>query len=932
MRRGLLTGAVAAGLAFACASPSLAQVTRSGPVEATVTEDSVALSNGLVERRWARQGLETTALADLRAGGRVWARARRDFALTVAGAEVGSDQFAVQDVKVTEISGGGLRVEMALAPIPGAPTPLEATRVAEAYPGVAGIRTQTILRPLAPVTISGATLDEAAVGAATPTLHAFRAGADWREPGWAGPPVFTGDPHAGTWRDTRSAARGTALAGPGQWLAVAEAGRTLFMVMERVDLPSSRGSYDGDVASVRIDYPKDVLSLGPFEEQAHFENPSDAPGGRQRTLQPGRTYALEATFTGVGLSDEDAAWQHHRYLTGPRGGSYRREVVFNSNGTDSDAISTGAKDDMDYAMVQRVAPVARALGIETFVLDDGWQAISGDWEPDSPSHPEPRYDGSPDSKFKPRFPDDEFKAVRDAIAPMRLGLWMSPMSFHPNSETYKQHPDWGCKPVGDGTALANALDPEGTGPVGGSGEAGIGLWSPAAIPHVESRIRKAITDWGVTYFKFDFLVWLDCAGQGDLYDYKDAFAAMVDRLRRDHPGVTFQIDETNDYRLFPFESVARGPSWFQNGSPPPDRLLHNLWNLAPYVPTWSLGQHFLGGRQWRDYPVATLMAGALASHMTFFSDLRQLPAEVVDAAAPWTAFYRRHRELFDGVTYPLLADPLDKDWTALQSWDPDEGSGALLVFRQEGADATRMVALRNVPPRRSFRLFLAPDDTPLGTATSADLERGIEVSLPEKRAAKVIGIVPVEERSGGGGPQGGGVEGGAPGGGGQPGGGGVGGVLGREITGRSRTCLARRSPIGPRNIGRVRIGLTRAALLRRVGPRPVRRSRRYMRWCVKGGGGTVTAVFGRRGRSVLVATTAPRHGNGRTFRGTGIGRLRQSFPRARRISRSLFRERPRSPRVLGVVAGRVQYVAVVDRRSLRTPSAIGRYLVLARLR
>jgi hypothetical protein len=325
MRRGLLTGAVAAALTVACASPSAAQVTQNGPVQATVTADSVVLTNGLVERRWARAGLRTTALTDLRGAPRVWSRDRRDFAVVIGGAELGSDQLTVEDVQVAQIATGGLRVEMKLAPVPGAPTPVEATRVAEAYPGVAGIRTQTILRPLAPVTISGVTLDEAAVGEAKPTLHSFRAGADWREPGYTGPPVFVGDPHAGTWRHTTTAGRGAALAGAGQWLSMTEAGRSLFLVMERADLPSSRGSYDGDVASVRIDYPKDVLSLGPLEENAHFENPSDAPGGRQRTLQPGRSYALEAAFTGVGLSEEDEAWQHHRSVT--RSPGYRREVT-----------------------------------------------------------------------------------------------------------------------------------------------------------------------------------------------------------------------------------------------------------------------------------------------------------------------------------------------------------------------------------------------------------------------------------------------------------------------------------------------------------------------------------------------------------------------------------------------------------------------------
>src|SRR4051794_27991222 len=349
--------------------------------------------------------------------------------------------------------------------------------------------------------------------------------------------------------------------------------------------------------------------------------------------------------------------------------------------------------------------------------------------PIPPEHPEPR------GKFPPRFPDDRFAAVRDAIAPMKLGLWMSPMSFNPASETFKGHPDWACTPVGDGTAAASAAQSD-----DGSNEAGIGLWGPNAIPWIEGRIRDAIDNSGVTYFKFDFLVWLDCAGQGDLYDYREAFMAMLDRLERDHPGVTFQIDETNDYRLFPFESVTRGPSWFQNGSPGPERLLHNLWNLSPYVPAFSLGQHALGGKAYDQHPVSELMAAALLSHVTFFSDLRTLPSDVVDAAAPWLGFYKRNRDLLDGVVYPLLDDPLNKGWTALQSWDPERGRGALLAFRQDSDDETRTIALRDVPPGRTFHLSRAPDGADAGTATSEQLSRGVEVRLPGKRTAEVLTI------------------------------------------------------------------------------------------------------------------------------------------------------------------------------------------------
>jgi hypothetical protein len=146
----------------------------------------------------------------------------------------------------------------------------------------------------------------------------------------------------------------------------------------------------------------------------------------------------------------------------------------------------------------------------------------------------------------------------------------------------------------------------------------------------------------------------------------------------------------------------------------------------------------LGGNHHRDWPVDTIMAAALPSHVTFFSDLRRIPGDVLDRAAPWLSFYQRHREHFGGVVYPLLADPLEGRWTALQSWDPDAGRGALLAFRQDSDDPTARIGLRNVPPGRSFSLSRAPDGASAGTVTSAELAGGIEVSVPEKRGAEVL--------------------------------------------------------------------------------------------------------------------------------------------------------------------------------------------------
>ena len=146
---------------------------------------------------------------------------------------------------------------------------------------------------------------------------------------------------------------------------------------------------------------------------------------------------------------------------------------------------------------------------------------------------------------------------------------------------------------------------------------------------------------------------------------------------------------------------------------------------------------------------------------------------------------------------------------------------------------------------------------------------------------------------------------------------------------RARACLSRRAPIGPRNIGRVRIGYSRGRLRRRVAPAAVRRGRRVHHWCVKRSRGRVSAVFSgasARGGVRLVTTTGPRHVLRTIGRGARVGRLHRRFPAARRLGRGLLRAGPRSARVFGTRGGRVRYVAVASRRLLGRPRQLRRYL------
>ncbi|MFN2543186.1 MAG: CehA/McbA family metallohydrolase [Actinomycetota bacterium] len=708
-------------------------------VYGVVQPDRVILGNSLVERAWAAAPFGTQYALDKRTGLRT--DPSKDFRLALAGGgELTGADFHVVDARVDARDDGSVSVRMELA-LTGTSGPA-VTRTVTAFPGIAGFETRTAVS--FPVSFGGYTLDELAIPGAAPEIQAFRAGYDWRgsdSPGWTPTVSPFGDDHRGDHRVSSRAPAGQALEGEGEWMTLAKPdGSRAFFVTQRVDYASTRMAYDGTTGRAAVDLSKDVLYTGPFESDVHAGSPAHHEA-RRRTILPGTTLELERVFTGFGVDPDDEPWQHFRYLSAFRAPPWSHDVVFNSNGVDANRISTGAKDDMDLAEVQRQAAVARQLGIDTFVLDDGWQAASGDWCPDSPQCPEPR------GLYQPRFPDDRFAAVRDALGGMKLGLWMSPMEFNPSAQAHGRNPQWTCQPTGSALEAYNRADPNSS-----SNEAGLVPWNPEAtdqdgrmIDFLERRIRAAIDAWHVRYFKFDFLVWLDCAGLDPvtMYDYRESFLHMLDRVIADHPDVTFQIDETNDYRLFPFESLARGATWYANGGPTVAEALHNLWILAPYVPPYALGQAVLGGDRGK-HATDYLMAAALASHMTFFTDLTRLSADEVQTAAKWVGLYDRERDRLSTFTYPLLDDPLSgTTWTALQPWNPDTGRGALLVFRQGSPEVQRTIALRGIRGAGSYTLTDAMTGDVFGQFTADELRSGIDVPLPDRFTARVLLIAPV---------------------------------------------------------------------------------------------------------------------------------------------------------------------------------------------
>ncbi|MFD0345949.1 alpha-galactosidase [Kitasatospora aburaviensis] len=137
--------------------------------------------------------------------------------------------------------------------------------------------------------------------------------------------------------------------------------------------------------------------------------------------------------------------------------------------------------DVDQAGQCRLADLAAGLGVELFVLDDGWfgartddRAGLGDWTP----RPE-------------AFPDG-LRPLADHVHGhgMAFGVWVEPEMVNADSDLYRAHPDWVIHaPTRDATELRHQLV--------------LNLARPEVEALVHSTLDRLVTENDVDWLKWD---------------------------------------------------------------------------------------------------------------------------------------------------------------------------------------------------------------------------------------------------------------------------------------------------------------------------------------------------------------------------------------------------------------------------------------------
>lgn len=383
------------------------------------------------------------------------------------------------------------------------------------------------------------------------------------------------------------------------------------------------GDAHGDVLGMHLGWSGDsetlVERLRDGRVQAQLA-PLLSPG--EVVLSPGQTwtsptlYAARSDCGLNGLSDRFHPFVRQEVLGGRLAGRVR-PVHFNS----WEALYFAH----DLSRLKQLAGMAAEIGVERFVLDDGWfagrgsdRAGLGDWRVDPQKYP------------------DGLAPLADHVHAlgMQFGLWVEPECANLDSDLLRAHPDW---ILGD-KARAQPL---------GRGQYVLDLARADVFEAIFAQIDAVLQSCAIDYLKWDFN--RDLTHAPSTAQTRAAYR-LIDRLRAAHPGLEIEACASGGARA-DFEMLKRSERiWVSDCNDPFDRQRQQR-AFSIFFPPEVMGAH-VGPRTshttGRITAMETRALTALFGHMGVEADLSKLTERERAVLKDAIALHKRLRARLHG--------------------------------------------------------------------------------------------------------------------------------------------------------------------------------------------------------------------------------------------------------------------------------------------
>lgn len=347
--------------------------------------------------------------------------------------------------------------------------------------------------------------------------------------------------------------------------------------------------------------------------------------------------------------------------------------------------------DHDLGVLTELAERAAAIGVERFVLDDGWfgarrndRAGLGDWTVSAEVWPEglhPLVD-----------------RIRDLG--MQFGLWVEPEMINVDSDLARRHPEW----------IMSARDRL---PVESRHQQVLDLAHPAAYAHVRDALVALLDEYDIAYLKWDHNRDLVDAGSGParrpgVHAQTAAFYRLVDELKARFPGLEIESCSSGGGRVDLGALERTDRIWVSDNNDPVDREDINRWTSQLVAPE-LMGTHIASARSHttsRTHTLSYRAITALFGHLGIELDLRIMSPAELDELAQWVALHRRLRPLLHSGEIVRLDH--DEGSVELHGVVAADGSAAVFAYSAQTRSPLSnpgRVRLPGLDPARRYRVL-----------------------------------------------------------------------------------------------------------------------------------------------------------------------------------------------------------------------------------
>lgn len=326
--------------------------------------------------------------------------------------------------------------------------------------------------------------------------------------------------------------------------------------------------------------------------------------------------------------------------------------------------------DFDEAKILEIAQASQTLGIELFVLDDGWfgernddTSSLGDWYVNVKKLP------------------NGLAGLGEKIVDlgMSFGVWIEPEMVNKNSDLYRQHPDWAFQTPGRSMSH-------------GRNQYVLDFSREEVIEGIFQQLKAAFADAPISYVKWDmnrsmsevFSANLPAEDQGKvMHKYILGVYALYEKLIQEYPEILFESCASGGSRFDPGMLYYAPQCWTSDDTDAVERLKIQYGTSLVY-PVSSMGAHVSAApnhQLLRVTPIETRANVAFFGAFGYELDVAQLSPLDKEKVYQQVSYMKKHRQLLQFGTFYRLKSPFEGNITAWMVVSPDQKHALVGYYR-----------------------------------------------------------------------------------------------------------------------------------------------------------------------------------------------------------------------------------------------------------